>query len=123
MLFTLLLNSALLLISLVNLSKADCRVPIDKFMANSYAYTNWPLVLHPTLPEFFSLQTPGVIVINQGKDLRLACTGRGNSFANFNPPRNIITISCYDSVNFVYGNEVRNFYDSFSCVSVSINQF
>jgi len=123
MLLTLLLNSALLLISLVNFSKADCRVPIDKFMGNSYTYTNWPLVLHPTLPEFFSLQTPGVIVTNQGENLRLACTGRGNNFANFVPSTNIITISCYNTEYFVYENEKRNFYDSFSCVSVSKHQF
>jgi len=89
-------------------------------MTGSNNYDTWPLVLHPVEAQFFKLQTPGVIVLSESENLRLACPGAGNQFVNFPPLTNIITISCLDETFFLYNDLILNFYDSLSCENVSI---
>lgn len=90
-------------------------------MTGTDYYDNWPLVLHPTILQFYTLgPNPGQIFVAQNGDLRLACPGRNNRFANLFPQTNVITVTCIGNQYFFYQNLIYNFYDSFSCLLVSI---
>lgn len=121
MFFKFILSATLLLISVFEFSKADCTVQIDNHMTGTDYYDNWPLVLHPTILQFYTLgPNPGQISVAQNENLRLACPGRNNRFVNLFPPTNITTVQCIGNQQFLYETHNFNFYEYFSCLLVSI---